>query len=229
MIAARSSGPPSPRSAKALWAGTDSRCLIMSTGADQGFNGGFAATATYRMVRVDDSARVVPRRAARVELAGDGERSRRDGRRRRQPLRLPARGVGEGAGRGLRAPGPHVRRAAGAHHAAGRGHGRGRRRCRLRSGRLAGLLRHQQRRGQPQSPVSQSGEWDLHRCRRTNGRGRREPARHRRVDGCGLGRLRQRWLGRSVPLSLRRPGALSQRSGRPLRRGRRSRRASRSG
>ena len=82
--------------------------------------------------------------------------------------------------------------------------------------------------------VTNSGEGSLNRLYRNqgngtfsdvaapDGRGRREPARHRRVDGRRLGRLRQRRLGRPVPLPLRPSGALSQRQGRSLRRGRRA-------
>ena len=89
--------------------------------------------------------------------------------------------------------------------------------------------------------VTNSGEGSLNRLYRNKGdgtftdvaaqlgRGRRQPARHRRVDGRGLGRLRQRRLRRSVPLSLRPPGALSQRAGQALRRGRRASRAARRG
>ena len=76
------------------------------------------------------------------------------------------RGIGQAAGHRLRPSGADVRRAARAHHAAGRGDGRGGRRRRLRSRRLAGPLRHEQRRGQPQSPVSQQGRRHVRRCRR---------------------------------------------------------------
>ena len=139
------------------------------------------------------------------------------------------RGVREGARRGLRPPGADVRRAARAHHAAGGVDGRGGGRRRLRPRRLAGLLRHQQRRGQPEPAVSQQGRRHVRGRRRADGRRRREPARHRRVDGRGLGRLRQRRLRGSVPLQVRPPGAVSQRSGQALRRGRRARRACRAG
>ena len=64
--------------------------------------------------------------------------------------------------RRLRASGPDLRRAARAHHAAGRVDGRGGRGGRLRSRRLAGLLRHQQRRRQPQPPVPQPRRRHVH-------------------------------------------------------------------
>ncbi len=71
--------------------------------------------------------------------------------------------------------------------------------------------------------VTNSGEGSLNRLYRNQGNGTFTDVAaqmgvadvnqrgHRRVDGCGLGRLRQRWLGRSVPLSLRPSGTVSQR------------------
>ena len=107
--------------------------------------------------------------------------------------------------------GADVRRAARAHHAAGGGDGRGGRRRRFRPRRLAGFLRHQQRRGQPQSPLSQQGRRHVRRCRARDGARRRESRGHRRVDGRGLGRLRQRRVRGSLPLQVRPARALSQR------------------
>ena len=73
-------------------------------------------------------------------------------------IRLPARGRRRPRP-GVRLRRTRVRRSTrgSTHHAAGRLDGRVGGGGRLRSRRLAGLLRHQQPRGQPQSPVSQQG------------------------------------------------------------------------
>ena len=113
----------------------------------------------------------IDRRPARVN-AGDSERH--DATGAPTPLRLPARGVGRGARASTSSTGPDLRRAAGAHHAAGRVDGRRGRGRRLRSRRLAGLLRHQQRRGQPQPPLPQQRRRHVQRRRGRDGRRRRE-------------------------------------------------------
>ena len=81
-------------------------------------------------------------------------------------------------------------------------------------------------RGQPESPLPQSGRRHVQRRGRRAGRRGREPSRHRRVDGRRLGRLRQRRLRGSVPLQVRPSGAVSQRAGTRVHTGRRARRPS---
>ena len=78
--------------------------------------------------------------------------------------------------------------------------------------RPARPLRHQQRRGLAEPPVPQSRRRHLRGRRRAAGRGGPQSARDRRVDGRGLGRLRQRRLRGSVPLSMGPARAVSQRS-----------------
>ena len=85
---------------------------------------------------------------------GDGSRA----------TRVSAGGIRQAARRRLRPSGADVRRAARAHHAAGRGDGGGGRRRRLRPRRVAGLLRHEQRRRRAQSPLSQQGRRHVRRC-----------------------------------------------------------------
>ena len=89
--------------------------------------------------------------------------------------------------------------------------------------------------GWPDLYVTNSGEGSLNRLYRNrgdgtfedvaerDGRGRRQPRRHRRVDGRGLGRLRQRRLRGSVPLPVGPARAVSQRRGQRLHAGRRER------
>ena len=97
------------------------------------------------------------------------------------------------------------------HHAAGRLDGRVGGGRRLRPRRLAGLLRHEQRRGQPEPSVPQQRRRHLRGRRRGRRARRRQSGRHRRVDGRGLGRLRQRRLRGPLPLQVRPAGALPQR------------------
>ena len=73
-----------------------------------------------------------------------------------------------------------------------------------------GPLRHQQRR-RSRTPLPQPGRRHVQRRGRRAGRRRRQPGRHGRLDGRGLGRLRQRRLRGSVPLQVGTPGAVPQR------------------
>ena len=87
--------------------------------------------------------------------------------------------------------------------------------------------------------VTNSGEGSLNRLYRNRGDGtfedvaggagrrRRQPRRDRRVDGRGLGRLRQRRLRGPVPLQVRPPGAVPQRRRTRLQPRHRARRAAR--
>ena len=152
-----------------------------------------------------------------LNRAGAGERRRRGSRR-------PA--IGATARYGFRLRGvarrrrastsstraPTFDRAARPHHAAGRLDGRGGRRRRFRPRRLAGLLRHQQRaRAASTACTATRATARSATSPPAAGRRRRESPRHRRVDGRGLGRLRQRRLRGPVPLQVRPPGAVSQR------------------
>ena len=78
--------------------------------------------------------------------------------------------------------------------------------------RPARSLRHQQQGGLEEPPVSQPRRRHVRGRRGAAGRRRPQPRRDRRVDGRGLGRLRQRRLRGSLPLSLGPARAVSQRS-----------------
>ncbi len=128
-----------------------------------------------------------------------------------RPAWVPAGGIRRAPRHRLRASGADLRCAPRAHHAAGGGDGgRGRRR-RFRPRRLAGFLRHEQWRRRAQSSLPQQGRRHVCRCGVRAGDRRRESRRHRRLDGRGVGRLRQRRLRRSLPLQIRPARALSQR------------------
>ena len=143
----------------------------------------------------------------------------RDGARRLRTTRAATRASASGcrnrrrrSGIDFVAPGADVRRAARPHHAAGGGDGRRGGRRRLRSRRLAGLLRHQQRRGQPATAcTATTATARSPTCAGERRPRRREPPRHRRVDGRGLGRLRQRRLRGPAALQVRPAGAVPQR------------------
>ena len=159
-------------------------------------------------------------RSARVPGLGagaSGSDELHDGAARLRPLRFQSGGVCRRRRRGRQARCAHLRFEALAHHAAGRVHRRGSGGCGFRSRRLAGLLRHQQPRGQPQSSVPEQGRRHLRGRGCGARRGRRESTKHRRVDGRRLGRLRQRRLRRPPALPVRASGALSQRAGATVR------------
>ena len=113
-------------------------------------------------------------------------------------------------------PGAHARLEARRHHARGRVDGRVGLHRRLRSRRLARHLRDQQRHRQQESSLPQQSRRHVYRCCRAIGHRRREPTRHRRLNGRGVGRLRQRRLRGSLPHQVGQARAISQRPGQTL-------------